>query len=85
MLSQVLAADKHTWNIHYGNTLIQIYRKFHLQKLKNFQMKNSDIFHISAPNKNKTTLSHMHKHILNFSRVTNQTVEININKCYMLY
>ena len=50
MLSQVLAADKHTWNIHYGNTLIQIYRKFHLQKLKNFQMKNSDIFHISAQN-----------------------------------
>ena len=35
---------------HYGNTPIQIYRKFHLQKLKNFQMKNSDIFHISAQN-----------------------------------
>ena len=29
---------------------IQIYRKFHLQKLKNFQIKNSDIFHISAQN-----------------------------------
>ena len=35
---------------HYENTPIQIYRKFHLQKLKNFQMKNSDIFHISAQN-----------------------------------
>ena len=33
---------------HYGNTPIQIYRTFHLQKLKNFQMKNSDIFYISA-------------------------------------
>ena len=29
---------------------IQIYRKFHLQKLKNIQIKNSDIFHISAQN-----------------------------------
>ena len=35
---------------YYGNTHIQIYRKFHLQKLKNFQIKNSDIFHISAQN-----------------------------------
>ena len=35
---------------HYENTPIQIYRKFHLQKLKNFQIKNSDIFHISAQN-----------------------------------
>ena len=32
---------------HYENTPIQIYRKFHLQKLKIF-IKNSDIFHISA-------------------------------------
>ena len=29
---------------------IQIYRKFHLQKLKNIQIKNSDIVHISAQN-----------------------------------
>ena len=29
---------------HYRNTPIQIYRKFHLQKLKNFQMENSDFF-----------------------------------------
>ena len=36
--------------MHYENTPIQICRKFHLQKLKNFQMKNSDIFHISAQN-----------------------------------
>ena len=35
---------------HYENTPIQIYRKFHLQKLKNIQIKNSDIFHISAQN-----------------------------------
>ena len=35
---------------HYENTPIQIYGKFHLQKLKIFQIKNSDIFHISAQN-----------------------------------
>ena len=29
---------------------IQIYGKFHLQKTKIFQIKNSDIFHISAQN-----------------------------------
>ena len=29
---------------------IQIYRKFHLQKTENFQIKNIDIFHISAQN-----------------------------------
>ena len=35
---------------HYENTPIQIYRKFHLQKTENFQIKNSDIFYISAQN-----------------------------------
>ena len=35
---------------HYENTPIQIYRKFPLIKLKNIQIKNSDIFHISAQN-----------------------------------
>ena len=35
---------------HYENTPIQIYRKFHLKKLNFFQIKNSDIFHISAQN-----------------------------------
>ena len=35
---------------HYENTPIQMYRKFHLQKLKIFRYKNSDIFHISAQN-----------------------------------
>ena len=35
---------------HYENTPIQIYGKFHLQKTKNVQIKNSDIFHISAQN-----------------------------------
>ena len=33
---------------YYENSPIQIYRKFHLQKAENFQMKNFDIFHISA-------------------------------------
>ena len=36
--------------IHYENTPIQIYRKFHLLKTENFQTKNFDIFHISAQN-----------------------------------
>ena len=35
---------------HYENTPIQIYRKFHLKKTENFQIKNSYIFHISAQN-----------------------------------
>ena len=34
---------------HYENTPIQIYRKFHLQNLKNFRYK-TDIFYISAQN-----------------------------------
>ena len=38
------------WIKHYENTPIQIYRKFHLQKTENFQIKNSDISHISAQN-----------------------------------
>ena len=33
-----------------GRGTIQIYRKFHLQKHENFQIKNSDIFHNSAQN-----------------------------------
>ena len=36
--------------LHYENMPIQIYRKFHLQKMKIFRKKNSDIFHISAQN-----------------------------------
>ena len=35
---------------HYENTPIQIYRKFHLQKLNFFKVKKTDIFHISAQN-----------------------------------
>ena len=35
---------------HYENMPIQIYSKFHLQKTENFQIKSSDIFHISALN-----------------------------------
>ena len=36
---------------HYENTLIQEYRKFHLQKTEKFQTQNSYILHISAQNK----------------------------------
>ena len=36
--------------LHYENTPIQIYRKFHQRKLKKFQIKKSDIFQISAQN-----------------------------------
>ena len=36
--------------IFYENTPIQIYRRFHLQKLKKKSDKNPDIFHISAQN-----------------------------------
>ena len=36
--------------IHYENMPIQIYRNFHLQKIENFQIKNSDIFHTFAQN-----------------------------------
>ena len=35
---------------HYENTPIQIYWKFHHQKLKTISDKNSDIFHVSAQN-----------------------------------
>ena len=35
---------------HFENTPIQIYWKFYNQKRENFQIKNSDIFHISAQN-----------------------------------
>ena len=38
------------FNPHYENTPIQIYRHFHLLKLKIFRYKNSDIFHMSAQN-----------------------------------
>ena len=37
-------------HFHYENMPIQIYGKFHLQKTENFQIKISDIFHISAQN-----------------------------------
>ena len=35
---------------HYENIPIQIYWKFYHQKNENFQIKNSDIFHISVQN-----------------------------------
>ena len=46
---QKKAERKKKLNSHHENT-IQIYRKFHLQKTENFQIKKSDIFHISAQN-----------------------------------
>ena len=36
--------------IHYENTPIQIYRKISPPKSENFQIKNSENFHISAQN-----------------------------------
>ena len=36
--------------VHYENTPIQIHRKFNHQKMAIFQVKISDIFHISAQN-----------------------------------
>ena len=55
--SQVISIFDHNWAAtsekvptHYENTPIQIYWKFHLQKLKIFRQKNSDIFYISAQN-----------------------------------
>ena len=53
MNTYVLLDSPLTWItrlLHYENTPIQIYRKFHLQILKNFQIENSDIFHITAQN-----------------------------------
>ena len=37
-------------DVHYENTPIQMYRKFHFQKNWKFSDKNSDIFYISAQN-----------------------------------
>ena len=37
-------------SIHYENKPIQIYWKFYHPKNENFQLKNFDIFHISAQN-----------------------------------
>ena len=39
-----------TSHYHYENMPIQIYWKFYHQKWNFFQIKNSDIFHISAQN-----------------------------------
>ena len=38
------------WSYHYENTPIQVYRIFYHQINENFQIKNSDIFLISAQN-----------------------------------
>ena len=50
VVKDIPVQDTITRKSHYENTPIQIYRKFHLQKTKNFQIKNSNIFHISAQN-----------------------------------
>ena len=51
---KVLISDVYIYNmpssIHYENTPIQIYWKLHVQKLKIFRYKNSNIFLISAQN-----------------------------------
>ena len=45
-----LVVEEGAGYFHYENTHIQIYWKFYLQKTENFQIKISDIFHISAQN-----------------------------------
>ena len=45
-----MSNNDHKKRNHYENTPIQIYRHFHLLKLKIFRCKNSDIFHMSAQN-----------------------------------
>ena len=46
-----IACMTHQKKVHYENTPIQIYRKFHIQKLRIFQIKNNfDIFHTSDQN-----------------------------------
>ena len=47
---QSMRSDTFFLQIHYENMPIQIYRKFHLQKLNFIQINNSDIFHISDQN-----------------------------------
>ena len=42
--------EAHRSRGHYENMPIQIYRKFHLKKTENVQIKTSDIFHISTQN-----------------------------------
>ena len=51
-MTQNIASDQGLYlfiYLHCENTLIQIYRKFHLQKLK-ISKEKTDIFHISAQN-----------------------------------
>ena len=52
MQTQIRSKQAHNTHMphHYENMPIKIYRKFHLQKLKIFRLKNSDIFQISAQN-----------------------------------
>ena len=49
-LGESVAAKGHLTPAHYENMPIQIYWIFYHQKNENFQIKNSDIFHISAQN-----------------------------------
>ena len=50
MADLAIIVKQYGGNAHYENTPIQIYRNFHLQKLKISDTKNSDIFQISAKN-----------------------------------
>ena len=46
--TQISPQLENAYLYHYENMPIQIYWKFYHQKMKNFQIKNSNIFHISA-------------------------------------
>ena len=53
LLTSLVEQDSHICGIvfpHYENTPIQIYKKISSPKTENFQIKNSDIFQISAQN-----------------------------------
>ena len=60
--------EGHSWGLigHYENMPIQIYWKFYYQKYENYQIKTSDIFHISAQNIGEAvpTSTHSSKHRL---------------------
>ena len=49
-MQPILSTFKPNTSIHYENTPIQMYKKISHPKTRNFQIKNCDIFHISAQN-----------------------------------
>ena len=46
LISQSVLSFDHLLPMHYENTPIQIYRKFHLKKTENFQIKKALTFFI---------------------------------------